>query len=66
MRHEKIDLKVFVVVIPTKRMMGAHVPSNSEKKDGRFFWYDNDKDPKVCFLVTLVIIILGWPLKSKA
>ncbi len=32
-----------------------------QKKDGRshtrpsFFWYDNDKDLKVCFLVTHVI-----------
>ncbi len=45
-------------------MMSAE--SNSEKsasyqkKDGRgparpsFFWYDNDKDLKVCFLVTRV------------
>ncbi len=30
-----------------------------QKKDGgacpSFFWYDNDKDVKVCFLVTRVI-----------
>ncbi len=32
-----------------------------QKKDGRdharpaFFWYDNDKDLKICFLVTRVI-----------
>ena len=35
-----------------------------QKKDGRghehpsFFWYDNDKDLKVCFLVMRII----WPL----
>ncbi len=44
-RHEKTDIKVFVDVIP---------------KEGRwlrpsFFWYDNDKDLNVCFLVTCVI-----------
>ncbi len=33
-----------------------------QKKDGRgharpsFFWYDNDKDLKVCFLVTHVLL----------
>ncbi len=24
-----------------------------------FFWYDNDKDRKVCFLVTHVNIVIG-------
>ncbi len=34
-----------------------------QKKDGHihahpsFFWYDNDKDLKVCFLVTRVIFL---------
>ncbi len=32
----------------TKRRMGAS-----------FFWYDNDKDLKVCFLVTYVITVLN-------
>ncbi len=44
-RHEKTDLKVFVVVI---------------SKEG-WAQYDNDKDLKVCFLVTLVIII--WQVR---
>ena len=26
----------------------------SVPKEGRFFWYDNDEDLKVCFLVTRV------------
>ncbi len=52
--------------------------SNSEKsvsyqkKDGRgharssFFWYDNDKDLKVCFLVMRVILadLFGGNMKS--
>ncbi len=37
-----------------------------QKKDGRgharpsFFWYGNDKDVKVCFLVTCLICIMIW------
>ncbi len=36
-----------------------------QKKDGRghehpsYFWYDNDKDLKVCFLVTHLIMHVG-------
>ncbi len=47
----------FLIIWP---MMSSE--SNSEKsvsyqkKDGRFFWYDNDKDLKVCFLVMHVIL----------
>ncbi len=52
----------------TKRSRGAK-DSNSktslsdQKKDGRglarpsFFWYDTDKDLKVCFLVTCVMYV---------
>ncbi len=35
-----------------------------QKKDGRgharpsFFWYDNDKDLKVCFVVTCITYVL--------
>ncbi len=47
-----------------------------QKKDGRgparpsFFWYDNDKDLKVCFLVTHLIyknnIHTGWELEGNS
>ncbi len=55
-RHEKTDLKVFVVVIPKEGWVLPVIP----KKDGcawrrpSFFWYDNDKDLKVCFLVARI------------
>ncbi len=60
--HEKTDLKVFVVVIPKEGWTRMAAPILllvwHQKKDGRsharpsFFWYDNHKDLKVCFLVT--------------
>ncbi len=46
-RYEKTDLKVFVIVIPKEGWACMAAPS--------FFWYDNDKDLKICFLVTRVI-----------
>ncbi len=81
MLHEKIDLNVFVVVIPKEgwaRMVWYDTDLSEfdsadiieyileksvsyKKKDGRghacpsFFWYDNNKDLKVCFLVTGVM-----------
>ncbi len=65
--------KVFVVVIP-KEFDSADIidyilekSMSYQKKDGRsharpsFFWYDNDKDPKVCFLVAQVVwIVVSW------
>ncbi len=43
-----------------------------QKKDGRghachsFFWYDNDKDLNVCFLVTRVILFACTAVKDKS
>ena len=78
MRHEKTDLKVFVVVTHVRPSFFWYDTNFSEihsadiidhileksvscqKMDGRghahpsFFWHDNDKDLKVCFLVTRV------------
>ena len=57
MHHEKADLKVFVVVI-RKEGLGGWSPPDGGSRIGRaparqsFFGYDNDKDFKVCFLVT--------------
>ncbi len=44
--HEKTDLKVFIIVIPKE---GWAWPPPS------FFWYDNDKDLQICFLVRRII-----------
>ncbi len=71
--HEKTDLKVFVVVIPSffwydtdfSEFDSADIIDyileklvSYQKKYGRghVFWYDNDKDLKVCFLVTHVTL----------
>ena len=69
--HEKTDLKVFVLVIPTpttKYYSTAFIDYtmysvvNVIPKEGlagparqSFFGYDNDKDLKVCFLVTCIV-----------
>ncbi len=67
--HEKTDLKVFVVAIIKEKLAGwgpnnpsLGMTATSEYNLSRraparqsFFGYDNDKDLKVCFLVTCVI-----------
>ncbi len=87
MRHEKTDLKVFVVVILNEGWVRPcfwydtdfsefdsveiidYILEKSvscQKKDGHghlFFGYDNDKDLKVCFLVTCVKVFIL--LKSR-
>ncbi len=69
-RHEKTDLKVFVLLLVCtdfSEFDSANIIDyilkksvSYQKKDGHcharpsFFWYDNDKDLKVCFLVTRI------------
>ncbi len=66
-RHEKTDLKVFWYDSDFSEFDSADIIDfileksvSHQKKDGRgherpsFFWYDNDKDLNVCFLVTRV------------
>ncbi len=57
-RHEKTDFSEFDPADIIAYILEKSV--SCQKKDGRghthpsFFWYDNDKDLKVCFLVTSV------------
>ncbi len=85
--HEKIDLKVVVIVIPKEGWAHMAAPIlllvwhrlfriwlcwhhrlyNSRKfgimpKEG-FFWYDNDKTFKVCFLMTHVNCVMIHPVR---
>ncbi len=46
-RHEKIDLESLLLSYQKEEGRAWQRPS--------FFWYDNDKDRKVCFLVTQLI-----------
>ncbi len=62
MHHEKTDLKDSADIIDY--ILEKSV--SYQKKDGRgharpsFFWYDNDKDLKVCFLVTHLMVVSAF------
>ena len=79
LRHDKTDLKVFVAVIPEEGWTHVAAPMGAiwcmtlsyQKKDGRgharpsFFWYNNYKDLKVCFLMTHHTLVIFKTLQKS-